>query len=122
MATGGRVLHHLKLRLPDARTTVLLVGYQAAGTRGRLIQDGAKAVKIHGEEIPVRAHVETIHGLSAHAGQSEILRWLGGFARGPARTFIVHGEPEASEGLSRAIARDLGWSVTIPENGQQIWL
>lgn len=120
MATGGRVLHHLKLRLPDARTTVLLVGYQAAGTRGRRIQDGAKAVKIHGEEVPVRAHVETINGLSAHADREEILRWLGGFARKPARTFVVHGEPEASEGLREKIVGELGWDVVIPADGQQI--
>jgi metallo-beta-lactamase family protein len=120
MATGGRVLHHLKLRLPDPRTTVLLVGYQAAGTRGRLIQDGAKAVKIHGEEVPVRANVETIHGLSAHADRGEILRWLSGFTRRPARTFVVHGEPGASEKLRSEIAERFGWDVTVPSDGQQI--
>lgn len=120
MATGGRVLHHLKLRLPDARTTVLFVGYQAAGTRGRLIQDGAKSVKIHGEEVPVSAHVETIHGLSAHADRGEILRWLSGFTRRPARTFVVHGEPEASERLHSEIAECFGWDVTVPSDGQQV--
>jgi metallo-beta-lactamase family protein len=119
MATGGRVLHHLRLRLPDPKTTVLLVGYQAAGTRGRLIQDGAKSVKIHGEEVPVRAHVETINGLSAHADREEILRWLGGFSRRPDRTFVVHGEPEASEKLSMEIAGKLGWSVAVPRDGEQ---
>lgn len=119
MATGGRVLHHLKRRLPDPRTTVLLVGYQAAGTRGRLLQEGAKAVKIHGKEIPVRARVETIHGLSAHADQAEILRWLGGFSLSPARTFVVHGEPEASERLGEEIVKRLGWSVAVPRDGDQ---
>lgn len=119
MATGGRVLHHLKRRLPDPRTTVLLVGYQAAGTRGRLLQEGAKTVKIHGKEVPVRARVETIHGLSAHAGQAEILRWLGGFSLRPARTFVVHGEPEASERLGEEIVKRLGWSVAVPRDGDQ---
>ena len=76
MAGGGRILHHLKTRLPDHRNTVLLTGYQAIGTRGRTLQEGAKEVKIHGKMVAVRAAVETVHGLSAHADQNEILRWL----------------------------------------------
>ena len=85
MATGGRVLHHLRRRLPDARTTVLLVGYQATGTRGQLIQDGARSVRIFGEEVAVRAHVETVHGLSAHADADGLLRWLRTASRPPRR-------------------------------------
>jgi metallo-beta-lactamase family protein len=85
MATGGRILHHLRNRLPDPRTTVLLVGFQAAGTRGRSLQDGAAALKMFGEQVPVRARVATLHGLSAHADREETLRWLGGFRRPPGR-------------------------------------
>ena len=100
MATGGRVLHHLKAALPDARNTILFVGYQAAGTRGRQLVDGEKAVKIHGEIIPVRAQIALVESMSAHADSNEILRWLGGFTKPPRLTFIVHGEPTAMEALS----------------------
>ena len=92
MATGGRVLHHLKAALPDPRNAVLLVGFQAAGTRGRSLADGAAAVKIHGQMIPVHARVEKIDSMSAHADSEEVLRWLGGFTRPPRTTFLVHGE------------------------------
>jgi metallo-beta-lactamase family protein len=122
MATGGRVLHHLKHRLPDHRNTVLLVGYQAAGTRGRTLQDGAKFVRIHGGDIPVRAHVETVTGLSAHADQNEILRWLGGFRRPPSNTYIVHGEPKAALSLSSVIETRLGWRTSVAEHGVTVSL
>ena len=101
MATGGRVLHHLKAALPDARNTVLFAGYQAAGTRGRQLVDGEKSVKIHGETIPVHARIELVESMSAHADSNEILHWLGGFTRPPQLTFIVHGEPAAMEALER---------------------
>jgi len=114
MATGGRVLHHLKLRLPDPRTTVLLVGYQAAGTRGRLLQDGAKTVKIFGEEVPVRAHVETVHGLSAHADADGLMRWLRTAARPPKQLFVVHGDPEPAKTLAERIQSELGWKAVVP--------
>lgn len=122
MATGGRVLHHLKHRLPDHRNTVLLVGYQAAGTRGRMLQDGAKFIRIQGSDIPVRAHVETVDGLSAHADQNEILRWLADFKRAPSHTYIVHGEPSAARALSSTIESKLGWSTSVAEDGATVSL
>ena len=115
MATGGRVLHHLKAVLPDPRNTVLFCGYQAVGTRGRSLVDGAVSVKIHGQSIPVQARVEIIESMSAHADSAEILRWLGGFTRRPATTFIVHGEPPAMEALSASITTKLGWRCRMPE-------
>ena len=116
MCTGGRILHHLKWRLPDARNAVLFVGYQAEGTRGRRLRDGAKHVRIHCKEVPVRARIASVDALSAHADRDELLRWLGGFDPPPRRTFIIHGEPEASEALAGAV-RAWGWRVTIPHLG-----
>lgn len=115
MATGGRVLHHLKAALPDARNTVLFAGYQAVGTRGRALVEGEPTVKIHGETIPVQAHIAHIESMSAHADSIEIMRWLGAFKRPPKTTFIVHGEPPAMEALSASIAATLGWSCRMPE-------
>ena len=120
MATGGRIVHHLKQRLPDERTTVLLVGFQAAGTRGRALQDGAKFLRMHGQEVPVRAHVETISGLSAHADQNEILRWLRGFAKPPRQVFIVHGESASSSALQDIIKKQLSWHAEIAKDLQVI--
>ena len=114
MATGGRVLHHLKALLPDARTTVLMVGFQAEGTRGRQLVDGAASVKIHGQVVPVYARVEQIGSMSAHADSSEILRWLGGFTRAPQTTFLVHGELEAMQALDASIHAKLGWATRLP--------
>jgi len=111
MATGGRILHHLHQRLSDQRTTVLLVGYQAAGTRGRALQDGAAHLRMFGQSVAVRARIETLDGLSAHADQSEILRWLGAFERPPASTYLVHGEPAAADALADAIRTRLRWDV-----------
>ncbi|HMA41765.1 MAG TPA: MBL fold metallo-hydrolase, partial [Gemmatimonadales bacterium] len=122
MATGGRILHHLQHRLPDPRTTVLLVGFQAEGTRGRALQDGARTLKMFGEQVPVRARVETVHGLSAHADQAELLRWLGGFTRAPRTTYLVHGEPEATRAMAQAITTRYGWAVRIPKDGEQVSL
>ena len=114
MATGGRILHHLARRLPDSRSTVLLVGYQAEGTRGRALQDGAQYLRIFGEEVPVRAQVVEIGQLSAHAGRSELLRWLSGLQAPPQQTFLVHGEPAALTSLREAIAAQFHWNITIP--------
>ncbi len=114
MATGGRVLHHLKLRLPDPRTTVLLAGYQAIGTRGRSLQEGAKSVRIFGEDIPVGAHVETIHGLSAHADADGLMRWLRTAARPPKKLFVVHGDPGPAKTLAERIQSELGWQAAVP--------
>jgi metallo-beta-lactamase family protein len=114
MATGGRVLHHLAKRLPDSRSAVLLVGYQASATLGRALQDGAQFVRIHGQEVPVRAEVVVLDQLSAHAGRSELLRWLSGFTAPPRQTFLVHGEPSGLEGLRAGIASRYHWPVVVP--------
>jgi metallo-beta-lactamase family protein len=114
MATGGRVLHHLRQRLPDARSTVLLVGYQAIGTRGRALEEGARWVRIFGADVPVRAHVETVPRLSAHADADELMRWLRTASRAPRRLFVVHGEPEPAAALAERVRRELGWPVGVP--------
>ncbi|HXI66216.1 MAG TPA: MBL fold metallo-hydrolase [Gemmatimonadales bacterium] len=122
MATGGRILHHLAQRLPDPLATVLLVGFQAVGTRGRALEDGAKEVSIFGEEVPVRARVERIDALSAHADSDEILRWLRGFTRPPRVTYLVHGEPEGATALAAAIRARYGWNVEVAKDGETVAL
>jgi metallo-beta-lactamase family protein len=122
MATGGRVLHHLRHRLPDARNTVLLAGFQAEGSRGRLLQDGAQTLSIFHEQIPVRAQIATIDALSAHADVDEIIAWLGGFARPPRRTFLVHGEDDARAALAERVRADLGWDVAVPSFNERVTL
>lgn len=114
MATGGRVLHHLAQWLPDPASSVVFVGYQAAGTRGRRLQDGEKQIKIHGEMVPVRAQIESVSSLSAHADAGEIMRWLGGFKRPPLKTFVVHGEVGSASALRDRIIKELGWDAVIP--------
>jgi metallo-beta-lactamase family protein len=115
MATGGRILHHLIQRLPDDRNSVVFVGFQAAGTRGRLLSEGARQIRIYGEDYPVRARVHVIDSFSAHGDYSEILRWLSGFTRAPRRTFLVHGEPKAIEGMKDHILSTYkAWQVDIP--------
>ncbi|MBU1319336.1 MAG: MBL fold metallo-hydrolase [candidate division Zixibacteria bacterium] len=118
MATGGRVLHHLAQRLPDPSNTVLFVGYQARGTRGRAILEGQEYVKVHGRHIPIKAHVETVSGFSGHADYNEILAWLMGFNRPPEKTFIVHGDPEASTAMADRIRERFGWDVVVPKLGE----
>jgi metallo-beta-lactamase family protein len=122
MATGGRVLHHLKAALPDPRNTVLFVGFQAEGTRGRDLLNGATAVKIHGGMVPVGARIEKIDSMSAHADAGEILRWLSGFTRPPGRTFLVHGEIRALSALEARIEAELGWDVHIPDHRESVEL
>jgi metallo-beta-lactamase family protein len=119
MATGGRILHHLAQRLPDTRTTVLLVGFQAAGTRGRALKEGAAALRIFGEQVPVRARVESLDALSAHAGQDELLRWLDGFERPPRATWLVHGEPPATAALL-GLVRGRGWAARAARDGELV--
>lgn len=118
MATGGRVLYHLKTFAPDQKNTILFSGFQAAGTRGRAMLQGAREVKIHGQWIPVRAQVADLPILSAHADSNELLRWLSGFRRAPSRVFIVHGEPDAAEALRVRIGKDLGWNASAPRPEQ----
>jgi len=120
MATGGRILHHLRHHLADERTTILFVGYQAAGTRGRLLRDGARTLRVFGEEVAVRATILATDALSAHADQGELLRWLGAFRRPPAMTWCVHGEPEAATALRDAITARLGWSCAVAADGQTV--
>ncbi len=114
MITGGRILHHLARRLPDSRSSVLLVGYQAEGTGGQALQNGAKFLRIFGEQVPVRAEVVNIGQLSAHAGKSELLRWLSGIQAPPRQTFMIHGEPSGLTSLRDAITEQYHWPVTIP--------
>jgi len=122
MATGGRVLHHLERCLPDHRNTILFVGFQAAGTRGQAIQSGAAAVKMYGHEVQVRARIESIENLSAHADYIELLAWLRKFPKPPAKTFLVHGEPKASEALHQQITQQLRWDATVPTYLQKVQL
>lgn len=116
MATGGRVLHHLKVFAPDPRNTILFAGYQAAGTRGAALVAGAKSVKIHGGYVPINAEVKNLHMLSAHADRTEILNWLGNFEKPPRMTFITHGEPVASDALRLAIEEQYKWTTRVPEH------
>ena len=118
MATGGRVLHHIKAFGTDPRNTILFTGFQAVGTRGRAMVDGVREVKIHGEWIDIRAEVDDLTMLSAHADSNEILRWLKGFQRPPRKTFVVHGEPSASAALRDRIEAELGWTCVVPAMGE----
>lgn len=118
MATGGRILHHLKYYAPDPKNTILFAGYQAGGTRGAAMLKGANRIKIHGKYHNVRAEVQNLHMLSAHADSNELMRWLGNFTKPPKRTFIVHGEPEASDALRLRITEELDWPVTLPEQAE----
>ena len=122
MATGGRILHHFKRLLPEPRTTALFVGYQAAGTRGRLLQEGAREVKMLGVVVPVRAEIRSTDAYSAHADRGEILRWLRGFERPPDVTYVVHGEAPAAAALRDAIATDFGWKAAVADDGQRVVL
>ena len=122
MATGGRVLHHLKSYAPDTRNTILFAGFQAGGTRGAAMVEGADSIKIHGAYVPVRAEVKNLEMLSAHADADEILRWLKGFKSPPRTTFITHGEPSASDALRHRIEEELGWTCVVPDHGQEVEL
>jgi metallo-beta-lactamase family protein len=122
MATGGRVLYHLQAALPDTRSTVLFVGYQAAGTRGRQLVDGANEVKIRGQFVPVNARVEKLDSMSAHADSEETLRWLGGFKAPPKTTYLVHGEPGPMDALKATIESRLHWNVRTPDHLEQVEL
>ena len=118
MMNGGRILHHLARRLPDPKTTVLVAGYQAKGTRGRNLIEGAEFLRIHGRDVPVRAVVRQVDALSGHADRHEIDRWLGTMAA-PRRTFLVHGEPPAATAMAEFIRSRRGWDVHIPRLGEE---
>lgn len=115
MLTGGRVVHHLKRLLPDERNLLVLVGYQAAGTRGRALLEGAKSLRMHGQDVRVAAEFLCVHGLSAHADQQELLRWVRSSSRPPGRVFLTHGEPEATRALADLLTRELGAQPLIPK-------
>jgi metallo-beta-lactamase family protein len=122
MATGGRVLHHLRHRLPDPRNTVLLPGYQAEGTRGRLLADGARQLKMLGRYIPVRAEIVNLPVFSAHASRAELLAWSLAPERDPEAIYLVHGEPQASASLAAALGARTGGAVVVPRHGERVRL
>jgi metallo-beta-lactamase family protein len=117
MATGGRVLHHLKHLAPDPRHHIVFPGFQVGGSRGARLVAGATEVKIHGEHVPVRARVSQLEGFSGHADADGILAWLRTLPRPPRRAFVVHGEPEAADRLRGRIQDELGWAARVPEHG-----
>jgi metallo-beta-lactamase family protein len=122
MATGGRILHHLAQRMPDPKNTILFIGFQAPGTRGHAIKNGAKEIRMFGMEIPVRAKVMALEQFSDHADPPEMLEWLHTFKSKPGKTYLVHGEPDASSSLRGMIAGELGWKVEVAEWMQKVWL
>lgn len=113
MIAGGRVLHHLALRLPDARNAVILAGFQAQGTRGRALQEGAKTLRLYGQDVPVNAEIVQMSQLSAHAGKSELLRWLKALPAPPKQTYLTHGEPVAARSLQQAITAEFTWPAAV---------
>ena len=120
MATGGRVLHHLRAYAPEPRNSILFAGYQAGGTRGAALVAGARSVRIHGMDVPVRAEVLSLDTLSAHADSDEILDWLHGFQSPPRRTFVVHGDPLAADTLRARIHHELGWDAQVPDHNATV--
>ena len=120
MATGGRVLNHLTACLPDPRNTILFVGFQSEGTRGRALLEGAQAVKIHGQMVPVRAHIARLDSMSAHADSNELVRWLQTFETPPRQTYLVHGETVAQDALKSRLESTFGWAVHIPQHGEKV--
>jgi metallo-beta-lactamase family protein len=121
MMTGGRILHHLRQRLPNANNTILIGGFQAEGTRGRQLEEGAPYLRMHGRDIPVRAAIERVSGLSGHAGRSELLRWLSPLPA-PRLAFMTHGEPDAAKSLAQTLLNDRGWKVAVPKLGESFEL
>jgi metallo-beta-lactamase family protein len=120
MATGGRVLHHMAAALPDPKNTVLFVGYQAAGTRGRALVDGAREVKIHGQAVSVNARIAKNDSMSAHADRNEIVRWLKTLPAAPGRLCLVHGEPGPMNALKERITGGLGWQAITPAHREVV--
>jgi len=122
MCTGGRIKHHLKNNITRPESTILFIGYQAHGTLGRIIVDGARTIRIHGQEHPVRAKIERISGFSAHGDRSELQRWLASLQQSPRRTFITHGEPAAAEAFAGLLRDERGWETTVPAYGDTVEL
>ena len=113
MISGGRVLHHLAQRLPDSRNAVILAGFQAQGTRGRAVLEGAKALRLFGHDVPVNAEIIEMGQFSAHAGRNELLRWLTALPAPPKQTYLVHGEPAGAQSLQKAIQENFRWKVGL---------
>lgn len=122
MVTGGRILHHLKERLSEPQHTVLFIGYQAQGTRGRTILEGKETIRMFGQDVPINAHIERIDGFSGHADYNELLAWMMGFNRAPEKVFLVHGEPDAAESMAGHIQKQFGWDVTVPVEDDSVEL
>jgi metallo-beta-lactamase family protein len=120
MATGGRVLHHLKAMAPIPKHHIVFAGFQVGGSRGARLVAGATDVKIHGEYVPVRARVSQLEGFSGHADSDELMAWLRGFRHAPRQTFVVHGEPDAADALRVRIKDELGWPVRVPPHGETV--
>jgi len=122
MGTGGRVVHHLRMMLPNPKHTVILVGYQAIGTRGRALADGAAQVKMHGELVAVNARVEQISEFSVHADSTELIAWLATAKQAPTNVFVVHGEAGVAESFSDLVTQKLGWKSRAPKDGDSVTL
>lgn len=120
MATGGRVLHHLKAMAPVDKHHIVFPGFQVGGSRGARLVGGASDVKIHGEYVPVRAQVSQIEGFSGHADADELMAWMQGLRHAPRQTFVVHGESDASDALRLRIQDELGWKVRVPQHGETV--
>ena len=115
MMTGGRIIHHLKHRLPHRHNLILLTGYQAVGTRGRALQDGAETLRMHGKDVEVNARVATIQGLSSHGDADEIMHWIGTAEKKPRKVFVIHGEEESAKTLAKRIHQEFGSQTHVPE-------
>jgi metallo-beta-lactamase family protein len=115
MMNGGRILHYLEAHIEDPKATIIIPGYQAAGTRGRMISEGADEIKLHGHYFKVKATIEHIHTMSSHADQSEILDWLSAITNKPTKVFIIHGEPHAAQVLRVKIQDQFGWPSYVPQ-------
>jgi metallo-beta-lactamase family protein len=122
MCDAGRIKHHLRYNLGRKECSVIITGFQAGGTLGRRIVDGAKSVHIFKEDVPVRADIYTIGGLSAHADQKALMGWLGKFHKPPRQTFVVHGEASTADQFAELVGRELGWKVKVPELGEVVEL
>lgn len=118
MATGGRILHHLKAFGPDPRNTIMITGYQVPGTRGAALLDGQRSIRVYGEWVQIKAEVANLAMLSAHADADELIRWARGFTAPPRRVFVVHGEPQPADTLRSRLGREFGWEATVPRPGQ----
>ena len=122
MMTGGRILHHLVHRMPDPKNLLCLVGYQAAGTRGRRLLEGSRHLRIHGRDVPIRGEFRVLHGMSGHADRDELLRWVESGEGRPSRVFVTHGEPDSAAALAKEIHERFGAEVLVPEQGESFEL